>query len=216
VRMLKYALAAFALFVLGTRPLPASAKHLLADPAAMMQTAKRVDFVGRNTFSRELSEYGPVLLSEPHDSASGLYLPVAIDPGTLGPVSWRWRVGRLQLSADVRSLKKEDFGAVIFFIFGEPSFFDRDVPTLAYTWTATPVADGTVLCSLRYQSLRFIQLRGRAEVGAWELERRDLAADYKRIFGRDPPTLRYVAVFNDNDQTGEPASAEFGPVESER
>jgi Protein of unknown function (DUF3047) len=107
-------------------------------------------------------------------------------------------------------------GATIFFVFGAPSFFNRDVPTLAYTWTATPVADGTILPSLRYQSLRYIQLRGRAEVGQWERERRDLVADYRRVFGRAPPALRYVAVFNDNDQTGEPASAEFGPIDWDR
>jgi Protein of unknown function (DUF3047) len=189
---------------------------VLADPVAMMATAKRVDFVGQSSFTPERSQYGPVLRSTPHRSASGLYLSVAVDPAQLAPVTWLWRVDRLQPSADVRSLNKEDFGAVIFFIFGEPSFFDRDVPTLAYTWTATPVADSTVLCSLRFQSLRFIQLRGRAEVGTWERERRDLVADYKLAFGRDPPALKYVAVFNDNDQTGEPTSAEFGPVEWER
>ncbi len=98
----------------------------------------------------------------------------------------------------------------MFFIFGVPSFFNRDVPTFAYAWTATPVADGTVVPSMRYRSLRYIQLRGRAEVGKWEQERRDLVADYERAFGSAPPALRYVAVFNDNDQTGEPTSAEFG------
>ena len=36
------------------------------------------------------------------------------------------------------------------FVFGEPSFFNRDVPTIAYVWTATPVANGTVLRSQRY------------------------------------------------------------------
>ncbi len=214
--MLKSPAAVLVSLLLGLQPLPASAKHMLADPARMIGTAKRIDFVGQNTLSRELSQYGPVLRSTPHRSASGLYLPVAIEPSLLVPVTWRWRVDRLQADADVRDLKKEDFGAVVFFIFGEPSFFNRDVPTLAYTWTATPVADGTVLCSLRYQSLRFIQLRGRAETGSWQQERRDLVADYRSSFGRDPPPLKYVAVFNDNDQTGEPVSAEFGPVEWDR
>jgi hypothetical protein len=87
---------------------------------------------------------------------------------------------------------------------------------LAYTWTATPVANLTILPSLRYHSLRYIQLRGRADVGAWQRERRDLLADYKAIFKRAPPALKYVAVFNDNDQTGEPVSAQFGTVEWDR
>jgi hypothetical protein len=195
---------------------PALAGAVLANPVAMLATAERVDFVGRNALAKEASEFGPVLRSTPHRSASGLYLPVAVAPAALRAVAWRWRVDQLQASADIRALKSEDFGATIFFIFGEPSFFNRDVPTLAYTWTATPVADGTVLRSLRYASLRYIQLRGRAEVGSWERERRDLAADYKAVFGQEPPALQYVAVFNDNDQTGEPTSAEFGEIDWDR
>jgi Protein of unknown function (DUF3047) len=208
--------AALAILLLCWQPSLAGTRRVLANPVAMMATAERVDFVGRNSLAPETSAFGPVLRLTPHHSASGLYLPVAIAPALLGAVSWRWRVDQLQPSADIRALKKEDTGATIFFIFGVPSFFHRDVPTLAYTWTATPVADGTILPSQRYQCLRYIQLRGRAEVGKWEWERRDLVADYKRIFGREPPALRYVAVFNDNDQTGEPASAEFGPIDSDR
>lgn len=211
----KTAILACAVLLLAAQPV-SSARHVLADPALMLETAERVDFVGQNAFVKTPSELGPVLHSTPDHSASGLYLPVAIGPELLGPVTWRWRVDRLQPSADIRDLHKEDFGATIFFIFGEPSFFNKDVPTLAYTWTATPVADGTILPSLRYQSLRYIQLRGRTDVGTWERERRDLVSDYKMIFKHEPPALRYVAVFNDNDQTGEPASALFGAIEWDR
>jgi Protein of unknown function (DUF3047) len=208
--------AALAILLLAWQPSLAGTRRVLADPVAMMTTAERVDFVGRNVLAPEASAFGPVLRLTPHHSASGLYLPVAVAPASLGAVAWHWRVDQLQPSADIRVLNKEDVGATIFFVFGAPSFFNRDVPTLAYTWTATPVADGTILPSQRYQSLRYIQLRGRAEVGKWERERRDLVADYERVFGSAPPALRYVAVFTDNDQTGEPASAEFGPIDWDR
>jgi hypothetical protein len=33
------------------------------------------------------------------------------------------------------------------------------------------------------------------------------------IFGRAPPALHFVAIFNDNDQTSEPLSALFGVIE---
>jgi hypothetical protein len=190
----------------------ATTPGLLADPARMMQTAKRMDFVGQNAFARELGAAGTVLRSTPQNSASGLYQRVNISPKSLGPVTWTWCVDKLQKSADIRNLATEDFGATIFFVFGEPSMWNKDVPTLAYTWTSTPVGNGTVLRSLRYESLRYIQLRGRGDVGAWQQERRDVARDYRSVFGAEPPTLVYVAVFNDNDQTREPVSALFGPI----
>ena len=190
----------------------AATSGLLADPARMIETAKRIDFVGQNAFSRAKGPNGAALRRTPKNSASGLYQRVNISPKALGPVTWVWRVDKLHKSADIRSLATEDFGATIFFVFGEPSMTNKDVPTLAYTWTATPVGNGTVLKSRRYKGLRYIQLRGRGDVGAWQVERRDVAQDYKSIFGAEPPALVYVAVFNDNDQTGEPVSALFGPI----
>ncbi|MBC8049548.1 MAG: DUF3047 domain-containing protein, partial [Chitinophagales bacterium] len=120
----------------------------------------------------------------------------------------------LQPNVDIRDLKSEDFGATVFFVFGEPSIWNKDVPTLAYTWTATPVKNGSMIQSQRYKSLRYMQLRGVAEVGKWQEERRDVTADYRAIFGKEPPKLKYIAVFNDNDQTKAPVTALFGPVVS--
>ena len=186
--------------------------RLVADPARMIETAKRMDFVGQNAFAKEQTSEGLALRSTPQRSASGLYQRVNVRAKSLRPVAWRWRVDKLQRSADIRNLATEDFGATIFFVFGEPSMSNKDVPTLAYTWTATPIANGTILRSLRYKRLWYVQLRGRGDVGAWQQERRDVAKDYRRIFGSQPPTLIYVAVFNDNDQTGAPVSALFGPI----
>jgi hypothetical protein len=191
---------------------PARATDVLADPARMIETARRMDFVGQNVFTTKGSTEGLMLRSTPQRSASGLYQRVDVGVRNLRPVTWRWRVDRLQASADIRNLATEDCGATIFFIFGEPSMSNKDVPTLAYTWTATPVADGTVLRSLRSNKLRYIQLRGRGEVGAWQRERRDLVEDYRAAFGSEPGTLVYVAIFNDNDQTLEPTSALFGAI----
>jgi hypothetical protein len=188
----------------------------LADPARMLSTAEEMDFVGRNAFARVHSEEGPALRSTPRNSASGLYQRVDVAPKSLGRVTWVWRVDKLQPDADIRKLATEDFGATIFFVFGEPSISNKDVPTLAYTWTATAVGNGTLLPSLRYARLRYIQLRGRGDVGVWRRERRDIVQDYRMAFGSEPGALVYIAVFNDNDQTREPASALFGPIKWDR
>ena len=135
-------------------PHGAAAGRVLASPAQMLSTAERVDFVGANLFTVEHSERGDMLRSTPQRSASGLYQKMDLDGRDLRSVSWTWRVERLQRSADLRKLATEDTGATIFFIFGEPSIFNRDVPTLAYVWSSTPVLEGTVLLSARYASRR--------------------------------------------------------------
>ncbi len=72
--------------------------------------------------------------------------------------------------------------------------------------------NGTVLPSQRYGSLAYIQLHGRGEIGRWQHEERNVTEDFKVLFGREPGRLRYIAIFNDNDQTGEAASALLGPI----
>ncbi len=206
-------LALVALAVAGAVVRSASADdRMLADPARMLATAQLAAFRGVDSYTVEPGPEGLFLRSTPHGTASGLYQALDIEGRDLRLIHWIWRVDVLQTSADVRDINREDFGAVVMFIFGDPSFFNRDVPTLAYVWTATPVSNGTILPSLRFQSLQYVQLRGRADTGRTCSETRDVAADFRAIFRKEPPNLRHVAIFNDNDQTGEPASAVFGAV----
>jgi len=180
------------------------------DPARMLVAAERHDFRGANLFSVVETEAGPCLRSIPDHSASGLYQPVTVAAEALRRVQWRWRVDEIHASADIRVLAREDFAAKVAFVFGEPTFFNRGVPTLAYVWTSTPVANGSVIASWRYRNLRYVQLRGSGDVGKWQIETRDVIADFLAVCGQPPSPLKYVAVFNDNDQTGERTSALFG------
>lgn len=213
MRSAKLGVATISLFwITWTALCAAQAESLLLDPAKVLASAKRIDFVGRNDFSVEKSAQGAMLRSVPHKSASGLYQSVERDGAELTRIRWRWRVDQLQATADLRKLATEDFGAMIMFVFGEPSFLNRDVPTLGYVWTSTPVPNGSIVRSQRYQTLAYIQLRGRADIGLIRVEERDVAADYRNVFGKEPGELKFIALFNDNDQTNEPASALFGPI----
>ena len=213
-RLARFGVCGLALLSLVTAASAGADVRVLADPVRMLATARRVAFYGQHSYALEQGPHGPVLRSTPQLSSSGLYQDLQIDGRSLRKVSWTWRVDALQSSADIRRLDREDVGAALFFVFGEPSFLNRDVPTLAYIWTSTPVDNGTTLPSLRLPSLRYLQLRGRADAGVWCSELRDIAGDFRSAFGRDPPELRFVAFFNDNDQTGEATSALFGPVEA--
>lgn len=197
-----------------TQPSSALAQSVLADPATMPVTATRHDFAGANAFESETIEGQPYLRSTPRRSASGLYQAVSTTSGNLSRVAWTWRVDQLHAHADVRTKTRDDFGAMVAFVFGEPTTWDRDVPTLAYVWTSSPLAPGASLRSPRFANLYYIQLRGSRDVGVMHSESRNVAADFLSTFGHEAPLLRYVVLFNDNDQTGEPTSAVFGRIVS--
>ena len=143
-------------------------------------------------FAVERTPRGTFLRSTPQRSSSGLYTKLEVDGRSLTNVQWTWRVDALQTSGDLRSLATEDSGATIFFVFGEPSFINRDVPTLAYVWSATPVADGTIFNSARFSSLRYIHLHGASAIGTWQSETRNVVRDYEIClrYGARYPEIR--------------------------
>jgi len=53
---------------------------------------------------------------------------------------------------------------------------------------------------------------GDGNEGRWIDEERNLAEDYRRAFGEDPPRIGAVAIMTDTDNTGEDAVAWYGAI----
>lgn len=82
-----------------------------------------------------------------NDSASGLTRRIMIDPSRCPVVEWEWLVNKVQPSAHLYRKDRDDVGASILLLFGDPGFlFDpRPVPTVRYLWTNKNVADEEVI-----------------------------------------------------------------------
>lgn len=82
-------------------------------------------------------------------------------------------------------------------------------------WTSSRAPAGAVIASPYHPgTFQSIVIRSGAEVpGRWVEERRHVPTDFRRAFGRPPPErVRGIALFTDNDQTGEPVEAYYGAV----
>ncbi|TMW76683.1 DUF3047 domain-containing protein, partial [Thauera sp. UPWRP] len=80
---------------------------------------------------------------------------------------------------------------------------------LNYVWdNRQPV--GTLMPNAYTDRTRMIVLRsGAGDAGAWVVERRDVAEDFRRAFGDLPAQLGGIALASDTDNTGERARAGF-------
>ena len=194
----------------------ASEAVLLVDPAeALDQAWTHQRFEGATDYERVTVDGIDAIRAMGRDSASGLYREVQLQVSDHPWLEWRWRVDRLQGTADIRIKQREDFAAAIFLIFGRPSMFNRDVPTLAYVWTSDRLPEGSVVDSPYHPgSVRSIVVRsGRSRLGRWVTERRNVVDDFRRSFGRElPGAVEVVALFTDNDQTREPVEAYYGAI----
>jgi len=87
----------------------------------------------------------------------------------------------------------------------------NQVPDAAvnYVWDNTH-AVGTWQANAYTDRARMLVLRsGAADAGRWEVERRDVTADFSSAFGHAPRRLTGLALAADTDNTGENAHAGF-------
>lgn len=146
-----------------------------------------------------------------------------LPPGEPGRfLSWRWRVDVPNERANLRLSGGDDSAAEVCVMFDLPMqavpFIDRQVvrlgrahstellptATVCYVWDAHfPV--GTVLDNAFTRRIRMIVLRGAGTpLMAWRSERRDVRADFLRLFGDEAsevPDIVGVGVSADADNT---------------
>jgi hypothetical protein len=175
-----------------------------------------------------------VLKVEADESYGNLVHGMHVQPTDNAALAWRWRVDKLIEGADLKVRSGEDSAAklCVFFAFDSAklSFSERtklslartttgeDVPTqtLCYVWDNKLPVD-TVLPSPFTKRLRFLVLQsGSAKLGQWVPQRRDLVADYQRLFGDESegktPEVTGVAVQADSDNTHGHGLAYFGDI----
>ena len=84
---------------------------------------------------------------------------------------------------------------------------------LCYVWDSRlPV--GTIAPNAYTDRVRMVVAdSGPAELGRWVSRERNVAEDYRRAFGTEPPIVDAIIVSADTDNTGETAESYFGDAE---
>ena len=175
-----------------------------------------------------------VLKVEAEDSYGHLVHGLHAQLSERSTLSWRWRVDKLVEEADLKQRSGDDSPAklCLFFAFdtsklplGErtklsmaQSLTGQDVPgeTLCYVWDNKLPAD-TGITNAFTKRIRMIVLdTGSAKLGQWVTQRRNVVADYQRLFGDESggkvPEVIGVAISADADNTHGRALAYFGDV----
>jgi hypothetical protein len=158
---------------------------------------------------------------ESGDSYGNLVHPLNL-PRPAVHLSWQWRVDQLVEGADLRTRAGDDTTLKVCVFFDLPiarvPFVERQLlrlararseeplpaATVCYVWdNQLPV--GTTLDNAYTRRLRYIVLEsGRDHLHQWLPERRDVAADFIRLFGDEspqPPAIVGIGIGADADNT---------------
>ena len=164
-------------------------------------------------------------------SATGLRCAVHIDPAQWGQLQFSWRVRDVPPQADVSEAVQDDCPARLIVAFDgdhtrlplrDRLFFDQvelftgqrlPYATLMYVWDGGSHAVESVHRNHRTARIQYLTVESGAQrAGRWLHYRRDVVADYRRVFGEAPGTIVGVGVLTDADALKLQLEAWYGDI----
>ena len=168
-----------------------------------------------------------VLKGTAQASASGLVHALDLDLRERPLLSWRWRVMALaptEASPDdsparivvsfAGDVKKLPFSDRLFY--DQFRFFTgQQLPyaALMYVWGSRTPRDGIVANGYTSRIKIVAVENGRDKLGTWLEETRNVAADYRRLFGEEPGKVVSVGIMTETDARDRVLEAYYGDIE---
>lgn len=183
------------------------------------------------TLVRDPQDASWVIEATSDASASGLIHVTDIDLTRRPILRWRWKIDSVLEKGNALRKDGDDYAARIYLTF-EPgtkdfSLWERASLEIArriygpfpsrainYVWASRIEKDATVDSAYVGGFVKLIAVEsGPTHAGRWREEERDVYADYRRLYGADPPRVVGVAIMTDTDDTQERARAWYGDIE---
>lgn len=171
-------------------------------------------FAGETRYSLERDGDRLALRAVSEGTASGLYREVAVELEQTPVLYWSWKVDGLLEGNDERTRAGDDYPARIYVVFSGGLRFWR-TRAINYVWSSHQPA-GSEWPNAFTANARMIAVdSGAGRVGEWLAHRRDVGADYRRLFGEEPGKVSAVAIMTDTDNSGQQAAAWYGDIRFE-
>lgn len=174
------------------------------------------------------SDRGTVVRARSNNGSSGLITERRVDLTTHPILTWHWKISGIVEDGKAGDPERDDLPArlIVSFDYTDLSLYRRlkivalralgynmvSPRALIYFWgnrvhrhTVVPWPDSGWVQTIATQS-------GSTRVGTWVRERRNVRADYRRVFGEEPPTVEGVGIVTDTENTGDSVTAYYGDI----
>ena len=147
-------------------------------------------------------------------SSFSLTRAVDIDLKKTPYLEWQWKVTELPTGGDFRRPVTDDQAAQLIVVF---SWGGLRQEVIMYMWDSTaPEGIASKVPSpplYPFLDLHAVVVRsGETQAGKWITERRDVVADYRRLFGREPEKIRGIRIQINSQHTKSQAEAYWRSV----
>lgn len=126
-------------------------------------------------------------------------------------LEWRWKITKLPKGADARKSATDDEAAQVYVAWPRwPEALRSRI--IGYIWdTTAPV--GSIFKSEKAGTVTYVVMQsGPAKLGQWIVERRNVAEDFRKIYGEEPENPGAVSISIDSDDTKSSAEAFIGSI----
>ena len=150
------------------------------------------------------------LLMRSRGDHSTIARKVRINLETTPILEWQWKLTELPAGADLRQRSTSDAAPHVFVVWPRTPAVLRS-QLIGYVWDPTlPV--GTLQPSVKTRTVTFLIVRsGPSQLGQWLIERRNVADDFRLIYGAEPDAPGAVALSIDTNDTRSPSDGLIGP-----
>lgn len=167
-------------------------------------------FKGETVYSIVQEDGRTVLKAHAKGAASGLSKKLSFDPRTYRYLKWNWKVADAVAGGNEKTKQGDDYAARVYVVF--PGRFFWQMRALNYIW-ANKLPKGEFVPNAFTANAKMLAVEsGAAKAGQWISEQRDILADYRRLFGEEPPAAGAIAIMTDTDNTGAEATAWYGEI----
>jgi DUF3047 family protein len=151
------------------------------------------------------------LLLQSEDEHSTIAKEIHVSLAATPILEWSWKIVALPAGADIRQKATSDLTGHLLVVWPRPPALLRS-RLIAYAWDAAAPA-GSIQPSRKTGMVTFIVLHsGPRDLGQWITERRNVADDYRTVFGETAPDPRAIALSIDTNDTHASAAAFIGPI----
>jgi len=126
-------------------------------------------------------------------------------------LEWTWKAVVLPINGDCRKKTADDQAAQLYVVW--PRFPEAvRSQIIGYIWDTTCPA-GSIVKSEKTGTVTYVVMRsGSADLGKWLTERRNVADDYRKIYGAAPDNPGIISIAIDSDDTSSSAESFFGSI----
>ena len=167
-------------------------------------------FAGQTHYTAEHDDKQFYIKATSNAAASGLFHKIDYDPKEQPILRWSWKIEHTLAKGDERTKAGDDYAARVYVVF--PSLLFWNTKALNYIW-ANKLPKGEALPNAFTANAMMIAVEsGNERAGQWLNEERDIHKDFKKYFKTEPPRVGAIAIMTDTDNTGESATAWYGPI----